>query len=381
MTERTPEEKLEYRLVKALTLQTPVVLMGNLFLAVINAALFWERLEHLYLYAWSISLLAVGLLRWLSASAFHHYNQKLSLSQWQHFFAATSFLQGLAWCLLCIYASTILDFTGITVIVITLAGLTAGAVASTSSSVYSFLCFSVPTLLPIGFILIGNQESEIRTVGFLICLFFVLTLRQVITINSLLRESYGSSIELEKSKNRSEQLSNELYKLSTMDALTLVANRRGFDEALDREWLRAKRTSSEITLIMIDVDYFKSFNDSFGHQMGDECLKKIATELTMHARRAGDLVARYGGEEFAIILPNMNEKEGLVIGQNACDGIANLNIRHPSSQTAKVITVSVGVYSLTPNQLKDSRQLIRHADHALYKAKANGRNRVENGTY
>lgn len=127
---------------------------------------------------------------------------------------------------------------------------------------------------------------------------------------------------------------------------------------------------------MIDVDYFKNFNDTFGHQVGDECLKTIAAELNQFARRAGDLVSRYGGEEFAIILPNINEADALIIGQSICKKISQLNISHPTSKTAKVVTVSVGVYSAVPQRMEESRQLIRHADHALYQAKADGRNRV-----
>jgi diguanylate cyclase (GGDEF)-like protein len=127
---------------------------------------------------------------------------------------------------------------------------------------------------------------------------------------------------------------------------------------------------------MIDVDFFKTFNDSLGHPAGDECLRLIASTLPDYVRRAGETIARYGGEEFAILLPNTTEKEGVEIAQTICDGIAGLNIEHPASGVADKVTVSIGVCGAAPGQLDDSQELIKRADQALYEAKASGRNCV-----
>ncbi len=290
------------------------------------------------------------------------------------FLAST--LQGIAWGVFSLIAYRYLSLGEMVIIIMTTAGMTAGAVASTSSSVPAFLGFSVTTLTPLAMIFLSEDNIETRAAGFLICLFFMLTLRQTRTINQVLIDSISNNLELEKANQRGEKLAKELYQLSTMDALTLVANRRGFDEALAREWQRAKRTDSALTLIIIDVDNFKIYNDKLGHQSGDKCLQEIALELSQHARRAGDVVARYGGEEFALIMPDLQDGEGIETAKTICRDIEKLKLEHPQSDCSPFVTVSAGVHSTIPKRFEDSEQLVKYADIALYQAKAEGRNRA-----
>ena len=135
----------------------------------------------------------------------------------------------------------------LSIVVITGAGLVAGAVASTSSSIVSYILFSAPILLPLSAVLLFNEQMETRGIGVLVVVFFVITLRQVRRINGVLQESIINGLELEKSKEKTEKLAKELYQLSTMDALTSITNRRGFNEALSQEWLRAKRSNTPLT--------------------------------------------------------------------------------------------------------------------------------------
>lgn len=193
-----------------------------------------------------------------------------------------------------------------------------------------------------------NDHMETQGIGLLLIIFFVVILRQVQRIHWVLQESIINSLELEKSKEHTEKLAQELYQLSTVDASTSITNRRGFNEALDQEWLRAKRSNTQLTLLMIDVDFFKTFNDSLGHLAGDDCLRLIASTLTHHARRAGEVIARYGGEEFAILLPNTTGPDGVQIAESICESVAALNIEHPASGIAEKVTVSIGVYGATP---------------------------------
>lgn len=272
----------------------------------------------------------------------------------------------------------VVGFSGIgfSIIVITAAGLVSGAVASTSSSIYSYICFSTPILLPLSVVLLFKDQMETRGIGLLMILYFMITLRQVRSINLVLKESIINRLELEKSKDQTEKLAQELYQLSTIDDLTSITNRRGFNEALSREWLRAKRSNMPLTLLLIDVDFFKNFNDSLGHPAGDDCLCLIASTLNNFTRRSGEVIARYGGEEFAILLPNTTGEEGVNVAESICKGIAELNIHHPASDIAKNVTVSIGVCSSEPIKLDDSQQFIKLADSALYKAKDSGRNCV-----
>jgi diguanylate cyclase (GGDEF)-like protein/PAS domain S-box-containing protein len=169
---------------------------------------------------------------------------------------------------------------------------------------------------------------------------------------------------------------NMLESLSTTDGLTGISNRRRFDEFLEREWRRSMREYSDLSLLIVDIDYFKQFNDRYGHLEGDNCLKAVAAALEATLRRAGDLVARYGGEEFACILPRAGAKTAMKVAQKIVDDVAALGIPHEDSTAAGCVTVSVGVATEIPEKGRDHSGLIRRADRCLYAAKQQGRNRA-----
>lgn len=378
MNNNVDKNKLNYQLLDSFVKQTPTVISGHLLVGILNVALFWNKISHTFVYAWLVLLVLVGLSRWSMKTRYERHQQRLSPRYWRGLFAVSSLFLGIVWLIWCLYVGTVIDFGGIglSIIVITSAGLASGAVASTSSSIISYLCFAGLILLPLSAVLLFNEDRETQGIGLLMVVFFIITFRQVLKINGVLKESIINGLELEKSKEQTEKLANELYQISTMDALTSVTNRRGFDEALSNEWLRAKRSNVPVTLLMIDVDFFKAFNDSLGHPAGDECLRLIAATLPNYVRRAGETIARYGGEEFAVILPNTTGSEGLEVANNICDGIARLDIKHPASDVSDRVTVSIGVYGAVPRNLDDSQEFINRADQALYEAKASGRNCV-----
>jgi diguanylate cyclase (GGDEF)-like protein/PAS domain S-box-containing protein len=161
-----------------------------------------------------------------------------------------------------------------------------------------------------------------------------------------------------------------------MDGLTGIANRRHFDNTLDLEWRRAMRSAKPISLIIVDVDYFKSFNDTYGHLAGDSCLRKIAHTIKDSLRRAGNFAARYGGEEFAVILPDTDAEGVYLFAESLREKIENLNIEHNDSTASKNVTVSMGVATTVPEKDSPHDKLISLADKALYQAKQGGRNRV-----
>ncbi|PIP02214.1 MAG: diguanylate cyclase response regulator [Zetaproteobacteria bacterium CG12_big_fil_rev_8_21_14_0_65_54_13] len=170
-------------------------------------------------------------------------------------------------------------------------------------------------------------------------------------------------------------LLRELGRLSSLDGLTGLANRRCFDRRLAYEWKRLTREKSSISLLMIDVDHFKAFNDGYGHQAGDDCLQQVASMLNETIHRASDLAARYGGEEFVVMLPNTDLDGGLQVAEIIRRSIAGLEITHASGCISRV-TVSIGCASMTPRHLTDANSLVGAADQALYQAKERGRNRV-----
>ncbi|MDX9975133.1 MAG: diguanylate cyclase [FCB group bacterium] len=167
-----------------------------------------------------------------------------------------------------------------------------------------------------------------------------------------------------------------LRKLSLVDGLTGIPNRRVFDETLETQWAMEMQKGTPVSLLMIDLDYFKQYNDCNGHPAGDECLKRVAQALYGSTARRWDLVARYGGEEFAAILPDTNQSGAVNVAQAMLAAVEALAIPHADSRTCPIVTVSIGCASLTPSPDITPQALIAAADRALYRAKGEGRNQI-----
>ncbi|AZN35838.1 diguanylate cyclase domain-containing protein [Iodobacter ciconiae] len=179
---------------------------------------------------------------------------------------------------------------------------------------------------------------------------------------------------LSGSHEQLSQANQELSRLAHLDGLTGIANRRLFDQTLVQEWARAARSGECLALAMLDVDYFKRYNDHFGHQVGDECLKHVAATIASALHRPGDFVARYGGEEFVLILPGTDQTGAVQVVETVLEQVRHLSIAHQTSDVAKVVTLSAGIAVLLPLQGIDPYYLVQAADRALYQAKNQGRN-------
>lgn len=192
----------------------------------------------------------------------------------------------------------------------------------------------------------------------------------------LLRRAVALEIEVRERTEQLEVANARLAAMAATDALTGLANRRTLQETIEREVRRAARGRRELSLVMVDVDFFKRYNDSLGHLGGDECLRQVAMALRSAATRPADLAARYGGEEFAILLPETSEAQALVIAERLRQTVEKLALPHPSSPVAGWVTLSAGVVGLVPEVGTDAVALIAAADEALYRAKQAGRNRA-----
>ncbi len=193
-------------------------------------------------------------------------------------------------------------------------------------------------------------------------------------IRALQRLESMRTKQLEMSRDLASA-NRELEKLSRQDGLTGIANRRYFDSYLVTEVRRAAREKAPVSLILSDVDHFKAFNDCYGHQAGDDCLRRVAAALSSAGRRPADLAARYGGEEFAMVLPGTVLDGAVDVAQAVSRVIGGLAIPHARSAVDQNVTLSQGVVSLIPEKESASEDLIQHADQALYQAKQQGRNR------
>jgi len=184
---------------------------------------------------------------------------------------------------------------------------------------------------------------------------------------------------LEESREKLAEANLALQKLSSLDGLTGIANRRSFDETLQKEWNRSIRGEKSIGLIMLDIDFFKLYNDHYGHQGGDDCLKRVAKGLESAIHRETDLLARYGGEEFSTVLPDTDLSGAIKVAEEMRLTIKDLRIEHAKSKVTDIVSISIGVSAVTPLQGMNQEVLIAAADQALYKAKEEGRDMVKSG--
>jgi diguanylate cyclase (GGDEF)-like protein len=186
---------------------------------------------------------------------------------------------------------------------------------------------------------------------------------------ALVRVRIKNQLQLKKKSDLLEQL-------ASLDGLTEIPNRRQFNIMFDSEWRRASRKHYPLSLFMIDIDFFKQFNDHYGHAAGDQCLIAVAQELDRQVQRGGDFVARFGGEEFVVIAPDTDQQQAQVFGEKLRAGIEALAIAHSKSTCANNVTISLGVATISPNKDMSRENLLQSADEQLYIAKKGGRNMV-----
>lgn len=200
--------------------------------------------------------------------------------------------------------------------------------------------------------------------------------RSVLRLKREMDQRKKRESELIEATYRLAAAKSELQRLSALDGLTGITNRRRFDEQLDQEWKRAARDGSPLSVILTDIDHFKAYNDHYGHLAGDDCLKRVAAALRDAVQRPGDLVARYGGEEFVAILPGTDSAGARAVAESMRRGVADLGIDHAASPTHSKVTSSLGAATIVPDETSVPATLVAAADEALYESKKAGRNRV-----
>lgn len=330
---------------------------------------------------------------------------------WLNRFLAGTTLSGAMWggLSLLILPAQDPNYTAVTILVIS--GLVGGTLGTYGVNRPAYISYSSTSLLPLMYVLLMQDEATLKLFGLIVVVYYIFMTvcmfrlnimmkagvnlrfeniellqqlefeKQTISaLNQELEEDIEQRKETEKellnAKNKAEGLADALSILSLRDALTGIANRRGFDEFLSNAWSRAMRTHRPVSLIMADADYFKSYNDHYGHLKGDEVLREIAATIEQRCRRGSDLVARYGGEEFAVVLPDTDLKQAHIVAEQIRLAVQQLKIPHEESTIDGHVSISLGVASMIPNRDIHCPDLIEQADQALYAAKAAGRNRT-----
>ena len=411
----SPEQLKESKKLEILLSQSKVGLVGGCIVTTLVVFLFWNRADHLYLLSWLLVYYALCAVRYkITNNVFIEIPQSGEMAKIRLRFTILTFLSGASWGLMSVYILQG-DLLAYGLFVIVLAeGMTASG--ATLYAIYPsvYAAFSFPALVPQATYLLLHDGKTENTYGLLVIIFLALMSLSVFRLRNLVMKSISiqfknisllddierekiqvsdlnkqlqgdllelrqRDLQLNEEKDKAENLAEKLLILSTRDGLTGIANRRHFDEYLAKEWNRSVRSGSQISLILCDIDHFKTYNDHYGHQKGDLCLQQVSSILEEYTRRESDLAARYGGEEFAIVLPDTTLDNAVNIAEKIRSAIVKAAISHDASEVTNIVTISMGVSTIRPNQVVFSAALIAEADRLLYQAKAEGRNRVVAG--
>lgn len=412
VNDRINDERIHQRCIELIYAQTTTASFASLFCISMLYLVYWDNINPIVLNTWSLLFLSLVGLRFYQKTHYNLKGENDNQDVWLYRLYYDLGLTGFLWGSMCAYLAIISDPEQLLLVIVIIAGLMTGSVLSYSFKIRLFALFSSLLTFPTICVLFMKEEQYMNIIAALIVAWFVFVLvaasrfknfylnslslefqnvdlakdlegknSQVNRLNENLQEKLAAlsltKNELLMEKNNVESLVNELKKLSTIDPLTGIYNRRQFNDSLSKEWSRLARDDKQISLILCDLDYFKNYNDYYGHQQGDNCLIKVAETINKIAQRGGDSAARYGGEEFAIILPDTSMVQAAQLAERARDAIISLEIPAEAAPGKMYVTMSFGVASMFPNKGNSHEEIIKQADRALYFAKSSGRNCVK----
>ena len=299
---------------------------------------------------------------------------------WQQKFFWITLLTGITWGAGAILVSSKMDAVGQVFTLLILIGVSGGAIPMLGMMQRVMLAFQLPLVIPYAIWMAPAMTDR----GLLLLLVVSLYLLTVMFAMKRLEKSVSTTLSMQyRLEQRTEQLQDaneKLEHLALEDSLTQIHNRRYFEREMEMEWRQARRQQTTLALLMIDIDYFKLYNDTYGHAAGDECLRNVARLLGQALHRPGDILARIGGEEFVALLPGINEAGALKVAQAMQAILRQAEIVHATSPASDYVTVCIGYCVALPEADETALGLFQAADKALYKAKTKGRNHIVAGT-
>lgn len=293
-------------------------------------------------------------------------------------YALTTSISGIAWGL---GGLLVLDDTPVAAVVTITAiqAMVMGGALTLGAFLPAFYAFTLPAIVPMVVALAISGAGPHMILAVCSSIFTVLIAGIAGRFNKSLRYTWQLTFEKEDLVNALTEAHDQQSALAKSDSLTGMANRRYFDEVLEKEFFRLRRSGGRLSLLMLDVDHFKAFNDKYGHIAGDDCLKQVADVFRKSVSRVSDLAARYGGEEFVGIMPETDNAGALAVAEQIRSAVESLQIAHESSSTARYVTVSLGVVTLNCSEVDSTTSVIARTDAQLYRAKTGGRNRIAAG--
>lgn len=364
--------------IRLLFLQNRSVQALGMITAIVTAITLWKVADHTLLTTWLIVMITVYSMRLATTLLFFrtHISDQLT-ETWVRRYILWTFLAGVSWGSLAFLLDSAWPAAYQVVLFVVYTGLIAGAFNANSSVFIAFPAFYIPIVIPLMIVMLRMKDEAFYALALLFVIY--ISLMYISSLKFYNRLAYTLKLRFENESMAKElSLHNEkLIHLADIDGLTQIYNRRSLDRFLIAEWNRHYRNQQPLSLLFIDIDYFKQYNDTYGHEAGDSCLIQIAQILHRNAKRSSDIAARFGGEEFAIILPETSQTEALEIAQKIVSCLTELAIDHSGSSVSEYVTMSIGVSTLIPHKPDSSESLLLSADKALYEAKHCGRNCVK----
>jgi diguanylate cyclase (GGDEF)-like protein len=379
-TEQSVAERTRADVIDLLFAQSFLALCGQICIIGIYAFWLLNTADQTLLLSWVATGLFIAGSRYALSLAYQKFhNSELSQLAWVRLWTLLTILMSLSYVFACIAVTPLNQpefVIGIAALIFALYG---GSALSYAASMYAITCLTFPVTVVTATYLFALGTHASISVALAILAFAAITFLLVRNINKVFIKSIELNYQHKQEIEKRKLVERQLYDISRRDSLTGLFNRRYFDEMLEVELGRGYRNHTSLSLVLLDVDYFKEYNDFYGHVSGDDCLVNLAHLLETQTNRKGDLVARYGGEEFAIILPGIDMKGALAYANRLQSFIQNQRLEHKATKltTLGSITVSLGVTSVVPVTKIKPSQLIDQADKALYEAKNDGRNRVK----
>jgi diguanylate cyclase (GGDEF)-like protein len=370
--------------VKMLIAQSLTGIVMSFLLASFVALVFGDLASGQFVFLWWCLISGIFLSQYILYLVFNRRRpERTDYRHWYVLIIASSVAAGLCWGLGLTWMLGSLDAQYHIFLIILLISLaSAGITLAVRTPVY--YTYQIGVLLPAIVWLLTRDEMTHLILGLFLIIFMVAMWLFAFQVSRSLAVSFRLQLEnqylansLKQSNARLQVLNEELTQLSATDSLTQVANRRYFDNRFVSEFSRASRENTALSLIMIDVDFFKVYNDEFGHIAGDEALRQVALCIRNSLKRPTDLVARYGGEEFVVLLPSTALDGALQLAGEIRENIEALKIAHPKSKASDYVTVSFGVTGAFPGKTVSRELMLKKTDEALYNAKAAGRNTIK----
>jgi diguanylate cyclase (GGDEF)-like protein len=365
--------------VEAIYAQSITAIISNPLAAILIVFIFENIVNGEILFTWLACTIVVSILKtYLHIKFRKKKHNDDSIKRWGNFFILMSSLQGTIWGIAWLMFIPAKDPIYLVIITAWIIGLSAVAVSAYSGYLKALLAYFIPVVLPgtAHLLIIGGQYGT--TLGLAITLYSIIILRAILPINKSILNATRLNFKLENEINERKKIETKLQELSIKDELTGLYNRRHFNKVLESEIQTAQRSSTPLSLIFIDIDNFKHFNDTFGHIEGDVCLQKVSLTIKNVTKRQGDLTFRYGGEEIAVILPNTNSNSAYSIAEKIRTSVKGLEITHEDhSSKSSFVTISSGLVTVIPQMNTSPTDIINKADNALYQAKHSGKNQVE----